>query len=89
LRSKRRIKQIPEIFQTRKVAKLVIGKGQGRVNAHSSNKLSDYIDLKTSELRKRESRNRSGGNQENELHGIGWNHYEQAVVIDFIANNSE
>jgi hypothetical protein len=33
--------------------------------------------------------NRSGGNQENELHGIGWNHYEQAVVIDFIANNSE
>jgi hypothetical protein len=34
-------------------------------------------------------RNRSGGNQENELHGIGWNHYEQAVVIDFIANNSE
>jgi hypothetical protein len=45
LRSKRRIKQIPEIFQTRKVAKLVIGKSQGRVNAHSSNKLSDYIDL--------------------------------------------
>jgi len=35
------------------------------------------------------NRNRSGGNQENELHGIGWNHYEQAVVIDFIANNSE
>jgi hypothetical protein len=40
LRSKRRIKQIPEIFQTRKVAKLVIGKAQGRVNAHNSNKLS-------------------------------------------------
>jgi hypothetical protein len=38
---------------------------------------------------KREKGNRSGGNQENELHGIGWNHYEQAVVIDFIANNSE
>jgi hypothetical protein len=55
LRSKRRIKQIPEIFQTRKSSELVIGKSQCGVNAHNSNKLSDYIDLKTSELRKRES----------------------------------
>ena len=43
--AKRRIKTTPEIIQTRKSGELVIGKSQGRVNAHSSNKLSDYIDL--------------------------------------------
>ncbi|MEB3193097.1 MAG: hypothetical protein VKL42_22365, partial [Snowella sp.] len=30
-------------------------------------------------------RNRSGGNQENAPHGIGRNHDEKVVVIDFIA----
>ncbi|MEB3189224.1 MAG: hypothetical protein VKL42_02640, partial [Snowella sp.] len=29
--------------------------------------------------------NRSGGNQENAPHGIGRNHDEKVVVIDFIA----